>query len=91
MEARAIFEGICKRLTAMADDPPFRFVDTSERDAEAYLQRMKTFVGYSEQEVARTEERLGVVFPTLFRTYLLVMGRPPESRTSMNSEPMLSS
>jgi hypothetical protein len=75
VEGRAIFDEIRERLTAMADNPPFRFVDTSEKDAAAYRQRMKAFVGYSEQEVARSEQRLGVVFPTIFRTYLLVMGR----------------
>jgi len=74
-EARALIDDVCKRLTAMADDPPFRFVDTPERDAEAYLKRLKTFAGYSEPEVARAEQRLGVVFPTVFRTFLLSMGR----------------
>jgi SMI1 / KNR4 family (SUKH-1) len=75
VEARAIFDDVRKRLTAMADDPPFRFMHTPERDAEAYRQRMKTFVGYSEQEVARAEQRLGVVFPTVYRNFLLLMGR----------------
>jgi len=70
-----LIDDVCKRLTAMADDPPFRFVDTPERDADAYLKRLKTFAGYSEPEVARAELRLGLVFPTVFRTFLLFMGR----------------
>jgi len=74
-EVRAIFDDLCKRLTAMAEDPPFRFLNTSKSDAEACLQRMKTFQGFSEQEVAHAEKRLGVSFPTMFRAYLLRLGQ----------------
>jgi hypothetical protein len=59
----------------MADDPPFRFVDTPNRDAEGYLQRMRTFLGYPEEEIALAEHRLGVSFPAVFRQFLLLMGR----------------
>jgi hypothetical protein len=74
-EARRIFDDVRNRLTAMADDPPFRFVDTPGRDAEGYLQRMRTFLGYPEEEIARAEQRLGVIFPSVFRQFLLLMGR----------------
>jgi hypothetical protein len=74
-EARAIVDDLRNRLIAMAVDPPFRFLNTSKSDAEACLQRMTTYLGFSEQEVAGAEKRLGVRFPIMFRAYLLMMGK----------------
>jgi hypothetical protein len=75
MDAVSIISEVQRRLTALADDPPYRFVRTPEKLAEAYQQRLKTFVGYSEPEVAQAELKMGVRFPTVFRTYLLSMGK----------------
>src|SRR6266699_3289464 len=75
MDAVSIISDVQRRLTAMADDPPYRFVRTAENLAEAYQQRLKPFVGYSEPEVAQAEQKMGVRFPTVFRTYLLSMGK----------------
>lgn len=65
------------RLVAMIDDRPFRFLDTTRRDAERYLAERKTFCGFSEEEIAAAEARLGGEFPRVFRTYLRRMGRAP--------------
>jgi hypothetical protein len=59
----------------MADDPPYVFRDQSPELIEQHYRRLTTFTGYSEAELAGAEERLGVQFPTVFRTYLLQMGR----------------
>jgi SMI1 / KNR4 family (SUKH-1) len=74
-DARAVIDDLTNRLTAMAVDPPFRFLNTSKSDAEACVQRMTTFRGFSEQEIARAEKQLGVRFPTMFRAYLLMLGQ----------------
>ncbi len=73
--ADRIIDDTCQRLVAMADDPPYRFLDTSRRDAESYQQRKKTFVGYSAAEVSAAEQRLGVEFPTVFRAYMESFGK----------------
>src|SRR6266849_2554453 len=75
MDAASIISDVQRRLIALADDPPYRFVRTSEKLAKAYQQRLKTFVGYSEPEVTRVEQKMGVRVPTVFRTYLLSMGK----------------
>lgn len=64
-----------RRLTTMADDPPYRFLDTSRGDAQAYQQRKKTFLGHSNAELAAAETRLGVTFPAVFRGYLSELGK----------------
>jgi hypothetical protein len=66
---------VIDRLTAMAEDPPFRFLETPRRQAERYLQGLKTFAGYSNTEIARAEAELNVRFPVSFRTYLGRMGK----------------
>jgi hypothetical protein len=77
MEAADLLEGIRQRLLAMAEDPPYRFRNTRREDAEQYQQQSRTFEGYSESEVSRAEERLGVRFPAVFRAFLLRMGKAP--------------
>lgn len=75
-DASAVIADVEKRLVRMADDPPFRFVETPPEEAEAYLRRMTTFVGFSEEEVLGAERALGgVCFPAVFRAYLRRMGR----------------
>ena len=64
----------CHRLAAMADDPPYRFVRTSRRDAEVHRRLKTTFAGCSAIEVATAERHLGVSFPAVFRTYLAMLG-----------------
>lgn len=73
--AGAILDEICGRLRSLAENRPFSFVDTSRRNAQKYLDRQVHFEGYSEEEIAATERRLNVVFPTVFRTYLNRLGK----------------
>jgi len=80
-EARAVIDDLRNSLIAMAVDPPFRFLNTSKSDAEACLQRMNTFRGFSEQEIARAEKRLGFRFPTMFRAYLPTVRAVTTSRS----------
>ncbi len=69
-----IFVDAYLRLAAMADDPPYRFVRTSRRDAEVHRRLKKTFAGCPAVEVAAAERDLGVSFPAVFRAYLAVLG-----------------
>ncbi len=39
------------------------------------MQSMKTFRGFSEQEIARAEKRLGFRLPSMVRAYLLMLGK----------------
>jgi hypothetical protein len=66
-----------RRLTAMADNPPYIFRDTPPHLIEQHHRRLTTFVGYPEPEVAGAEARLGIRFPAVFRAYLLEMARSP--------------
>jgi hypothetical protein len=74
-DAQHIIRNVRDRLVALANNPPYRFVDTSRHDADAYQQRKRTFVGYSEAEIAAAENRLGVLFPAVFREYLATFGK----------------
>lgn len=75
VDAATFIDGIRQKLLAMAEDPPYRFQGTQREDAARYRQRSTTFNGYPEAEVRRAEEHLGVRFPSVFRAYLLLMGR----------------
>src|SRR4051794_2785911 len=77
MDAAYIIADVKRRLVAMAENPPYVYRDTPRPLAELYRQRLTNFVGYPEAEVAGAEERLGVRFPEVFRTYLLEMGKSP--------------
>lgn len=77
MEAGSIIAGWKRRLVAMADDPPYIFRDTPRELIEAHHRRQTAFVGYTEEEVAGVEGRLGVQFPAVFRAFLTGMARSP--------------
>jgi hypothetical protein len=64
-----------RRLVEMANHPPYVFRDTPEDLIDRHRRNLTTFEGYSLKEVAEAEERLDVRFPTVFRTYLLEMGK----------------
>jgi hypothetical protein len=75
MDAISIIADWKRRLIAMADNPPYVFRDTPQLLIDRFQRRLTTFDGYSEQEVAAAESRLGVQFPQVFRTYLKEMGK----------------
>ncbi|MCB9611354.1 MAG: SMI1/KNR4 family protein [Sandaracinus sp.] len=77
MDVESLVTSWQKRLVAMEDDRPFRFVDTTRSEAERYLASRRTFRGFSEAEIAEAEARLQGTFPHVFRTYLLRMGQSP--------------
>jgi hypothetical protein len=77
MDVAPIIADWKRRLVAMAETPAYVFRDTPWRWADEYERRLKTFTGFPEAEVAAAEARLGVRFPTVFREYLLRMGRSP--------------
>lgn len=77
MDAKSIVESWQDRLKALADNPAYVFRDTSQRLIDRHYQRLTTFVGFPESEVAVAEERLGGKFPDIFRQYLLQMGKSP--------------
>lgn len=59
----------------MAEDPPYRFLRTPRREAEAFRRRKMTFAGYDTGEVEAAERALGVALPAVFRAYLQTIGR----------------
>ncbi|WP_254508391.1 SMI1/KNR4 family protein [Anatilimnocola floriformis] len=66
-----------KRLTALADNPGYVFVDTPPDLIARHYLRLTKFSGYTEWEVAAVEKKLDVEFPEMFRHYLLEMGKSP--------------
>lgn len=64
-----------RRLVAMAENPPYVFRDTPQQLVDEHQRQLTTFVGYLDAEIAAFEERRGVRLPTVFRTWLLEMGR----------------
>jgi hypothetical protein len=77
MDASSIIADWKRRLIAMAEDPPYVFRDTPRELIAAHNRRLTTFIGYSEDQVAEVEGRLGVRFPAVFRAYLTEMGASP--------------
>ena len=75
--ASAIVAEWKRRLTAMAEEPPYVFRDTPPQLVEAHRRRLTTFAGYSESEVAEAEARLGVRFPAVYRAFLREMAKSP--------------
>ena len=61
----------------MADDPYEVIVDSAPHLVEQYRAYQRNFVPYTEREVANAEADLGVVFPNVYRQYLLQMGKSP--------------
>ena len=77
MDAASIIADWKRQLVGGVAKPPYVYRDTPRRLIEKHHQRLTTFLGYPESEIAATEARLGVRFPDVFRTYLLEMGRSP--------------
>src|SRR5688572_10147050 len=75
MDADAVIEDVKRRLLALANDPPFRFKQTSRTAAQWYMRRMTTFEGCPQAEIAAIETNLGVEFTEMFRAYLRHMGK----------------
>ncbi len=73
--AELIIEAIQARLIKVAQRRPFRFVGTERAEAEDYLARQVTFIGYSEEEIQNMQANLSVRLPTLFRAYLKKFGK----------------
>ncbi len=77
MEADTIIADWKQRLTALANRPEYVFRDTPQNLIEQHYRRLTTFVGYTEEEVGRAESRLSVLFPAVFRKFLLEMAKSP--------------
>jgi hypothetical protein len=77
MDAESIIADWKRRLTTLAENPPFVIRDTPQYLIEQHYQKLTTFVGYSELEVAEAEMRLDIRFPAVFRQYLREMAKSP--------------
>ncbi|QDV30838.1 SMI1 / KNR4 family protein [Planctopirus ephydatiae] len=73
-DADSVIDAIRKRLIAIADNPPYRYVNTSTKDRAVYEANKRSFTGYTEQQIAAAETALNVRFPTVYRSYLRIMG-----------------
>lgn len=75
--AEEIIDGIKQRLIKLAENRPFRFIDTEREDARRYLRTMKSFSGYDENEMYGVRLMNGPAgnFPHVFAAYLRKMGK----------------
>ena len=72
--ANKIIREVLERLDRLAENRPFRFVDTSRRDAMAYLSSMRRYSGLLGGQIDLLE-KLNARFPRVFRAYLKNLGR----------------
>lgn len=77
MNATAMISNWRNRLIALAENPPYVFRDTPQYLIDEHNRRLTTFIGYSDPQIVEAELSLGVIFPTVFRTYLREMGKSP--------------
>ena len=77
MDAAAIIAIWKQRLTSIANQPEYVFRNTPQHLIEQHYRRLTNFIGYSEEEVALAENRLSVLFPAVFREFLLEMAKSP--------------
>jgi hypothetical protein len=63
------------RLLHLVEHRPYVFLKTRRDIAEQYLAQERGGVGLSEQEIANVEQELGVSFPSVFRAFLVAMGK----------------
>jgi hypothetical protein len=75
MDAETIIADWKRRLTELANNPPYVFRDTPHHLIQDYYRRLTSYAGYSEAEISSAEERLCVKFPVVFRTFLREMAR----------------
>ena len=73
-EAEALIHTARERLIAVADNPPYRYVNTSPEDRAKYEAKKRSFTGYSDEDILAVESRLNILFPEVFRAYLRGMG-----------------
>lgn len=74
MSPEDTIESFVRRLAALHEDPPFRFVRTSRARAAAYLAEQHAIRGETPEAIRAAEHRLGVTFPDVFRELLRRMG-----------------
>jgi hypothetical protein len=74
-DAQAIMETVKVRLISLAENRPFRFINTRKGDALHYLKTMTSYEGLNEQEITHLESTLKINFPTVFKQYLLNFGK----------------
>lgn len=77
MEAAAIIADWKLRLVEMAENPPYVFSRTPQNLIDEYQSKQTNFFGFAEAEISKAEALLRGRFPTVFREYLLQMGRSP--------------
>lgn len=73
--AESVIEAIRNRLIAVADNPPYRYVNTSAKDRAAHEARKRSFTGYTQEQISAVEAQLNVRFPQVYRAYLRIMGK----------------
>ncbi len=73
-DANKIMEGAKSRLVALANNRPFRFIDTNQEDAERYLTAMRSYSGLTEEEISNLEANHEIKFPFVFRSFLQYFG-----------------
>ena len=64
-----ILDDFERRMIALIDDRPFRFRRTRRRDAEAWLQKQRTFRGFVKAELDAIEASLGIRLPAFYRAF----------------------
>ncbi len=69
------FEEVKQRIIFLRNNRPFRFLNTSRRNAARWLDEMTWFEGFSENEVAQLESTLKVKFPIFFKLFLGEFGK----------------
>ncbi|MBN8615530.1 MAG: SMI1/KNR4 family protein [Deltaproteobacteria bacterium] len=74
MSPEETIESFVRRLAALHDDPPLRFVRTSRVRAAEYLCASREIRGETLLAIEETERRLGVTFPDVYREFLRRMG-----------------
>jgi len=77
MEAATLIADWKRRLVEMAQNAPYAFSRTPQDLIDEYQSRQTNFLGYTEAEILNAEALLRGRFPTVFREYLLQMGRQP--------------
>jgi SMI1/KNR4 family protein SUKH-1 len=76
-QEKRVIGRICRRLRKLAANRPFVFRSTARWVARRHLKRMQDFKGLTRKEISQMEGELGVIFPGLFREFLLRMGENP--------------
>ncbi|TWU14653.1 hypothetical protein CA54_35220 [Symmachiella macrocystis] len=73
-DADAFIHTIRRRLIAIADEPPYRYINTTPEDRAEYEAKKRSFTGYALEEILAVESRLDIRFPAVYRAFLHIMG-----------------